>query len=923
MLPPQLRALVLAAFLVPLALPASAPAALSLTHVQAEAVEAPGNGDDYVTPGDFIQIHETVSSASGLTNATGTLLTPTPGVTISGATSAYPDAAAGAPSRNTTPFEATLDGSVPCGAMLQFTLSMNGTGGLGATSFGVPTGAEGPTETYTSAAGAQALNDYDTVLGAPGVTNAELSIAAIGRVKRLGMKIASLSHPRLSDLRLALVAPEGQEVVLAEAGDLNGTALTDAVFSAAAPTSITNGAAPYTGTYRPRGDLAGLEGRLLNGTWTLKVTDTLTGQTGTLNGWSISASRAFCLGLPKASFTMKQNQVPVTETLPGGTILFDASGSTDSDGTITGYAWDLDGDGEFDDGNTPQVSYTYPAKAKVPVRLRVTDSSQLTDIEHKDLPVTQKPVAALSSSPTAPAPLTGETVRLSAAGSSDPDGSIVRHEWRKDANDTWTDTQAVNYRDVTYSRAGTFAAQVRVTDDTGSTDTETVEVVIRNRPPVAAIADPGLVVRDRPATLSAAGTTDPDSTVLTYRWDLDSDADSDSDSDFETFGGNNETLQHTFTTHGSVTLRVKVSDNTGSYDIETRTITVTRAPAVTITATPSPVSLRNTATFDASASFDPDNPGAALTFEWDLENDGIFAAAGPSSASRSWPTAGTRTVKVRVTDPSGAATIGSYDILVRNMLPAGVLSASPESPKVGETTHLSAVGSVDPDGTITRYQWDLDGDNSYEHDTGTTPSTSAAFANHGNVTVGVRLTDNDGGVATKTLTIAVLRADDPPPPPSDGGANTPVAPATDPSAPNPDGSRPPGGDGGEDQPPGTSPERPFGAWLGGAALQRTRQVLARGLLLSCRSEVAGGCRLTVRLAARDAKRLGLGRKAVTVAKGGWAVPAGQSARKRVRLTARARAALRGADGLRLLVRAVLRADDGEQVALTRVVLLRG
>ncbi len=52
------------------------------------------------------------------------------------------------------------------------------------------------------------------------------------------------------------------------------------------------------------------------------------------------------------------------------------------------------------------------------------------------------------------------------------------------------------------------------------------------------------------------------------------------------------------------------------------------------------------------------------------------------------------------------------------------------------------------------------------------------------------------------------------------------------------------------------------------------------------------------------------------------MPAGESARQRVRLTAKARRALRGANGVRLLVRATVRSADGSEVVLTRVVLLR-
>ncbi len=57
-------------------------------------------------------------------------------------------------------------------------------------------------------------------------------------------------------------------------------------------------------------------------------------------------------------------------------VSFDGSGSTPgaAGGPLT-YAWDLDGDGAFDDGTGATVSFTYTARGAYDVRLRVTDAS--------------------------------------------------------------------------------------------------------------------------------------------------------------------------------------------------------------------------------------------------------------------------------------------------------------------------------------------------------------------------------------------------------------------------------------------------------------------------------------------------------------------------------------------------------------------
>ena len=61
-----------------------------------------------------------------------------------------------------------------------------------------------------------------------------------------------------------------------------------------------------------------------------------------------------------------------------------------------------------------------------------------------------------------------------------------------------------------------------------------------------------------------------------------------------------------------------------------------------------------------------------------------------------------------------------------------------------------------PDGTVSRYEWDLDGDGTFETTTGSNPSASRSFASAGPVEVGLRVTDDGGasGVTSHTVTVA-------------------------------------------------------------------------------------------------------------------------------------------------------------------------
>src|SRR5690606_41601083 len=92
---------------------------------------------------------------------------------------------------------------------------------------------------------------------------------------------------------------------------------------------------------------------------------------------------------PAAAFTF--------ETL-GKLASFDASGSSDVDGTIASYAWDF-GDGTSGTGATPTHSYT--ASGTYSVTLTVTDDDGAFAVRTHDVEVTVvviPPTAAFTSS---------------------------------------------------------------------------------------------------------------------------------------------------------------------------------------------------------------------------------------------------------------------------------------------------------------------------------------------------------------------------------------------------------------------------------------------------------------------------------------------------------------------------------------------
>jgi PKD repeat protein len=179
--------------------------------------------------------------------------------------------------------------------------------------------------------------------------------------------------------------------------------------------------------------------------------------------------------------TITPNQPPVAAFTSSCSFLacsFDASGSSDPDGTISSYSWDF-GDGTTGTGNTP--SHTYALAGSYAVKLTVVDNSGGIDtVTHQVSAVAanQLPLAAFTSSCSFLA------CSFDASGSSDPDGTISSYSWDFGDGTTGTGKTASH----TYGTAGTYSVQLTVTDNTGGTGTVT-HTVAPTDPPVGLASD--------------------------------------------------------------------------------------------------------------------------------------------------------------------------------------------------------------------------------------------------------------------------------------------------------------------------------------------------------------------------------------------------------------------------------------------------
>jgi len=758
-----------------------------------------------------------------------------------------------------------------------------------------------------------------TVNGATVISHIILS--DVGTVRSVKIKDISLSHTNLSDITLRLRAPDGSLVLLANS--LAGASMSGTTFSDAAP-SIFVGLPPYTGTFAPQEWLAQLFGQSIAGDWRLEVSDGGTPAAGTLTAWTLEVTPEACGSQPVAAISASPNPAA-----PGANVTFDAGASTPATGaTITHYEWDLDGDGTFetDTGTTPTASMSYPSKATYAIGVRVTDNLGNSDIRTIALAVTAKPHATISITPSSPLSLVNAT--LDASGASDPDGTIVRYEWDLDGDGTF-ETDAGNIPTIQrlFGTSGPRNVSVLVTDDSGATDVAVQSISVQNRAPTADFglqATPAIVGAS--TVLDSGLSVDLDGTITNREWDFDNDG------TYETGSSASPTVTHVFPASGTYTVGLRVTDNGGDSATTTRDIVATQAPVAAVVADPLVTRPGTLVTFDPAGSFDPDVLGSVVSYGWDFDGNGTIDQTTLTGApvTHGYAAFGSYLARLTVTDDLGAQGTATVLISVHNDGPVAALSISPTTAATGETVTLSAAGSLDPDGAIAKYEWDIDGNGSFEFNSGVNPTITRSFPNRMSVTVRVRVTDSDGATAVASSPLTV----NPPPTSPGGGSGGSGGSGGGSGAGGGSGSGSGGGGGAAGAGPGGGAGGTgdpgigsFTASLSGASIQALRRAIQRGVGVRCHVDRKATCSLELFVQARDAKRLKLARgkrakRPVRIARGHTASAASGSQAVTLKLTPKARKALRRARRIVVIVQGTATDGVGGTASLRRAVMLR-
>jgi hypothetical protein len=452
-------------------------------------------------------------------------------------------------------------------------------------------------------------------------------------------------------------------------------------------------------------------------------------------------------------------------TLPVNTVTLNGSG-TDTDGTITTYAWTkISGSaaGTITTPTSATTTVTGLTQGVYQFELRVTDNGGAIDTDTVQVTVNPDPNVppTASAGPDQTLLLPTNNTILNGTGT-DTDGTIASYAWTKIAGPAagviGTPTSATTT--ITGLTQGVYQFELTVTDNNGATGKDTVQITVVNPLNVPPTVNAGLdqVITLPLSTVTLTGTAnDTDGTITSYNWTKISGP----------TGGTitSPTVITTIVTgltQGIYIFRLTVIDSDGATASDDISITVNPAPNVAPTANAGvdqTITLPTNTTTLAGSGTDPD--GTISTYAWTKVSGpagGNISSPGAATTGITALTQGIYIYRLTITDNSGATATDEITITVNpapNVAPTANAGTDQIITLPTNATVLSGSGT-DPDGTITTYAWaKVSGPVGGAITTPSSATTAITGLTQGVYIYRLTVTDNSGATATDNVTITV------------------------------------------------------------------------------------------------------------------------------------------------------------------------
>ena len=396
-------------------------------------------------------------------------------------------------------------------------------------------------------------------------------------------------------------------------------------------------------------------------------------------------------------------------------------------GQVTQYLWDFNGDGitdsidtspthVFDTAGTFNVSLVAigpggQSRAEVPVIVQAPPEA---------------PVAAFTPS------VTSGTRPLTVTFTNQTTGNATAFAW--DFQNDGTPDSSEQNPTFTFEQAGTFTVRLTASGPGGSSTAEATISVANPVAPPQANFTPSQTSGDRPLTVVFTNTSQGD--ALSFSWDFNGDGTVDSTDPNPSF---------TFDSAGTFTVRLTASNSAGTSQAE-QVIQVTE-PVVIDPPVAAFIAQPDAGTAPLTVTFINQSTGDGNTYAWDFNNDGMTDSTDISPTSQ-FTAPGVYTIVLRATNAAGTATATqTVTVEAAPELPVPSFTANPTF----GTAPLSVTvvnTTVQP---VTSVEWDITGDGVAD-----AVGNEAAFVfdTPGTYTITMRVT-NAAGSASTSQTVMV------------------------------------------------------------------------------------------------------------------------------------------------------------------------
>ncbi len=422
--------------------------------------------------------------------------------------------------------------------------------------------------------------------------------------------------------------------------------------------------------------------------------------------WSIIILTSALFTRPPVA-VIESNGSAVTELYwgQGVQLCLDGSGSYHLDPTkdIVSYSWDMNGDGIFDDCDSPQCCYTWDEMGDHTAALRVVDNADPPQMD------TAYCIIHIVEPPHAPFSVIGGPYECTAGLPCEMDGSASYDiDPGDEVTEWWWDLDGHPWEFTTYQGGPEMAVITHIFDIAGTKqiglkvwdngvfnegvklddNSYTTVLVAQNVAPVAEAGGPYTIFEGVELTLDGTASYDPNGDPIDFAWDLDNDGQYDDSSD--------DDPEYTWMDNGPYMVGLEVTDTLlQGYDTANVNV-LDQGPDAAVTGD-SELYINEMGSYDAggSSSF----PDEIVLYEWDWNYNGfVFVSSGDEGPTQthSWDTAGTYNAAVRVVDDDGSANVAYMPVNV-NDPPTATPTATPtDTPTLTPTATLSATPTLSP-----------------------------------------------------------------------------------------------------------------------------------------------------------------------------------------------------------------------------------